>query len=50
MATHFATQVFLPGEVHGQLASYSLWGYKELDMTEQLTDTHTQGPPLLKAN
>ena len=31
--------VFLPGEFHRQksLASYSPWGYKELDMTEQLT-------------
>ena len=30
--------VFLPGEFHGQrsLAGYSLWGYKELDRTEQL--------------
>ena len=30
--------VFLPGEFHGQrsLVSYSLWGLKELDMTEQL--------------
>ena len=29
----------LPGEFHGQrsLADYSLWGHKELDMTEQLT-------------
>ena len=33
-----STSVFLPGEFHGQrsLASYSLWGLKELD-TEQLT-------------
>ena len=33
------TPVFLPGEFHGQrsLASYSLWGCKESDMTEQLT-------------
>ena len=31
--------VFLPGESHGQRsrASYSPWGGKELDMTEQLT-------------
>ena len=31
--------VFLLGEFHGQrsLASYSPWGCKELDMTEQLT-------------
>ena len=30
--------VFLPGESHGQrsLVGYSLWGYKELDMTEGL--------------
>ena len=37
------TPVFLPGEFHGQrsLAGYSPWGYKELDMTEQLTHTHT---------
>ena len=30
------TQVFLPGEFHGQrsLASYSLWGHKESDTTE----------------
>ena len=33
--------VFLPGEFHGQrsLVGYSLWGRKELDMTEQLTHT-----------
>ena len=33
------TQVFLPGEFHGQgsLASYSPWGCKESDITEQLT-------------
>ena len=33
------TPVFLPGEFHGHrsLASYSPWGCKELDMTEQLT-------------
>ena len=30
------TPVFLPGEFHGQrsLVGYSLWGCKELDMTE----------------
>ena len=30
---------FLPGEFHGQrsLAGYSPWGYKEYDMTEELT-------------
>ena len=35
--------VFLPGESHGQrsLASYSPWGHKELDTTEQ--HIHTQG-------
>ena len=33
------TPVFLPGESHGQrsLVSYSLWGHKESDMTEQPT-------------
>ena len=32
------TPVFLPGESHGQrsLVGYSSWGYKDLDMTEQL--------------
>ena len=31
-----ATQVFLPGEFHGEksLAGYSLRGHKDLDMTE----------------
>ena len=30
------TPIFLPGESHGQrsLMGYSLWGLKELDMTE----------------
>ena len=30
------TPIFLPGESHGQrnLAGYSPWGHKELDMTE----------------
>ena len=34
-----STPVFLPGEFHGQrsLASYSPWGCKESDMTEELT-------------
>ena len=34
-----STPVFLPGESHGQrsLVGYSPWGYKELDMTEQLS-------------
>ena len=33
------TKVYLPGESHGQrsLVAYSLWGCKELDMTEWLT-------------
>ena len=33
------TPVFLPGESHGQrsLTGYSPGGWKELDMTEQLT-------------
>ena len=33
------TPVFLPAESHGQrsLASYGLWGCRELDMIEQLT-------------
>jgi len=32
------TLVFFPGEFHRyrSLAGYSLWGHKELDMTEQL--------------
>ena len=35
--------VFLRREFHGQrsLADYSPWSSKELDMTEQLTHTHT---------
>ena len=38
------TPVFLPGEFHRQrsLVSYSPWGRKESDTTEQLT--HTQQP------
>ena len=33
--------MFLPGESYGQrcLVGYSPWGYKELDMTEQLSTT-----------
>ena len=33
------TPVLLPGEFHGQrsLVSYSPWGHKELDATEQLS-------------
>ena len=35
----FLPAVFLPGESHGQrnLAGYTPWGRKELDMTEQLS-------------
>jgi len=35
--------VFLPGKFHGQrnLASYSPWGRKELDMTDQLSKQQT---------
>ena len=35
--------VFLPGESHRQrsLAGYSRWDHKELDVTEQLSHTHT---------
>ena len=41
MASHSS---ILAGEFHGQrsLASYSPWGHKESDMTEQLTHVHTQ--------
>ena len=37
------TPVFLPGKSHGQrsLAGYSLWGHKELDMTEATGHAHT---------
>ena len=37
-------QVFFPGKFHGQrsLVSYSPWGCKESNTTEQLTHTHTQ--------
>ena len=36
------TQVFLPGESHGQrsLVCYSPWGPKESDTTEQLTHSN----------
>ena len=36
------TLVFFPGQSHAQrnLAGYSPWGHKELDMTERLTHTH----------
>ena len=35
--------VFSPGEFHGQrsLVGYSPWGCEELDITDQLTHTHT---------
>ena len=35
------TPVFLPRKSHGQssLVSYSSWGHKESDTTEQLTNT-----------
>ena len=35
------TPLFLPGEFHGRrsLVGYSPWGCKELDMTEQLTQS-----------
>ena len=38
------TPVFLPGESHGQrsLVGYSLWGHKELDMTERLNNNKTK--------
>ena len=38
------TPLFLPGKFHGQrsLAGYSLWGCKELNMTERL-NYHHQG-------
>ena len=39
------TPVFLPGEFHGQrsLVGYSLWGRKELDKTEWLTRSLSEG-------
>ena len=39
-----STQVFLPGELHGQRSpvGYSPWGRKESDTTEQLTYIHTK--------
>ena len=38
------TQVFLPGESHGQrsLAGYSPWGHREPATTERLTLSHTE--------
>ena len=38
------TLVFLTREFHGQknLVGYSPWSHKELDMTEQLTDTNIE--------
>ena len=43
------TPVFLLEKFHGQknLTSYSPWGCKESDMTEQLTRTHTSTQTLL---
>ena len=37
------TPVFWPIESHGQrsLVGYIPWGYKELDLTERVTHTHT---------
>ena len=39
MSTH---PIFLPGEFHRQrsLVSYGPWDHKELDTTEQLTQSH----------
>ena len=39
------TLVFLPGDSHEQrsLSGYSLWGHKELDMTERLSTAHRTG-------
>ena len=39
------TPVFLPGKFNGQrsLVSYSPWGHKELDTTEQLNAYHVPG-------
>ena len=38
------TPIFLPGKSHGQrsLVSYSPWGSKELDMTEQLNNLYKE--------
>ena len=40
------TPVFLSGEFHGlrSLANYSPWGCRELDMTEELTLSHSSFP------
>ena len=40
-----STQVFLPGESHGQrsLAGYGPWGHEESDTTEQLSIFITVG-------
>ena len=46
------TPVFLPGKFHGlrNLAGYSLWGWKESDMTEHTyTDFLNIGPYIFKA-
>ena len=43
MATHFS---ILPGKSQGQrsLGEYSPWGFKQSDMVESLTHTHTEWP------
>ena len=42
----------LAGESHGQrkLVSYSPWGHKESDLTEQLTHTHTNTEHPIRLN
>ena len=39
------TPVFLPGQFHGQksLAGYSSWGHRDVDTTQRLTFTFSQG-------
>ena len=46
------TPVFLPRKSHGWrgLVGYSLWGCKKLDMTKQLTHTHTDKKALQNMN
>ena len=46
------TPVFLPGESHGQrnVAGYSPWGHKELDMTERRSTHRHAGPKRNQAN
>ena len=36
------TPVFLPGEFHGLRSLESPWGYKELDVTELVTQQHNR--------